>query len=471
MKKNKEISFYYNNISFLVLVFFTCFAKIAVSQIATGSPYSRYGIGDLQSTGFVQSAGMGGLTVGMRNDTLNPFFINIANPSSYTSNKMTTFEVGLRSNTVNFTTSSQSQLNNYTSLAYLAFAFPVTKWWGASFGLVPYSSVGYHAGNQSTIDSIGPVSYQYNGSGGINRFYIGSSFMPIKHLSVGLNASYMFGNITNERTVEFNDPSQSNYFNTDILNVTTIGSIYCDFGMQYEWVIRSVPQRTKILKPDTLHTEMKRYHKRLLQERVKVVFGFTFGPSTALSATNTLLARDYVNSNGSKIAIDTAKYINDANSPITIPLSLGYGITIKKGERWLVGADYAVQNWSAFNSLGETGVLTNSMRASLGAQYVPNAMTDLPNTFWQHVNYRAGIRYSKTFLDIGNTPLNDYSFSLGLGFPIGPHRVNYSFSMLNIGFEYGQLGTTNNNLLKENYYKLTLGFTFDDKWFIKPKFD
>ncbi|HVA98995.1 MAG TPA: hypothetical protein VNG53_08875, partial [Bacteroidia bacterium] len=372
---------------------------------------------------------------------------------------------------VNFTTSAQSQLNNYTSLAYLSFAMPITHWWGASFGLVPYSSVGYQVSNQVNIDSVGPVNEQYKGSGGINRFYIGNSFMPVKHLSIGMNASYMFGNITNERTAELNATSQTNYFSSDILNTTTISSLYFDFGLQYEWIIKSVRQRNKIAKNDTLHNKMQKYHKRILQDRVSVVFGFTFGPSTSLRATNTILATQYENSVGRYLIADTAQYQTGVKTPVNIPLSIGYGITVKKGERWLVGADYAYQNWSAFNSLGETGILSNSTRASLGVQYVPNAMNDLPNTFFQHVQYRLGFRYSKTYLDLQNTQLNDYSVSAGFGFPIGPHRINSTFSMINIGIEIGQLGTTNNNLLQENYYKLTIGFTFNDKWFIKPKFD
>jgi len=45
------------------------------------------------------------------------------------------------------------------------------------------------------------------------------------------------------------------------------------------------------------------------------------------------------------------------------------------------------------------------------------------------------------------------------------------FSKLNFSFDIGKRGTTNNNLIKENYIKASLGFTFSDKWFIATKFD
>ncbi len=49
---------------------------------------------------------------------------------------------------------------------------------------------------------------------------------------------------------------------------------------------------------------------------------------------------------------------------------------------------------------------------------------------------------------------------------------NYSnFLRLNLGFEYGQKGNTNMGLIKENYYGINIGLSFNDVWFKRRKFE
>jgi hypothetical protein len=56
--------------------------------------------------------------------------------------------------------------------------------------------------------------------------------------------------------------------------------------------------------------------------------------------------------------------------------------------------------------------------------------------------------------------------SLGLGLPI-----TGSLSNLNLGLEFGKKGTTSNNLVQENYLILNVGFSLNDKWFVKSKYN
>jgi hypothetical protein len=44
-------------------------------------------------------------------------------------------------------------------------------------------------------------------------------------------------------------------------------------------------------------------------------------------------------------------------------------------------------------------------------------------------------------------------------------------SNTNITFETGKLGTKNNNLIEENYWAIRLGFSLNDIWFIKRKYN
>jgi hypothetical protein len=109
------------------------------------------------------------------------------------------------------------------------------------------------------------------------------------------------------------------------------------------------------------------------------------------------------------------------------------------------------------------------MRASLGAQFIPDPR---PNAIYlKRVHYRLGMRYMQTALELKNTPLNEYGLVVGFGFPVGRSFILQNFSMVNIGVEFGQRGTVTNGLIKENYLKASIGFTINDRWFQKPKFD
>jgi len=153
---------------FLVLNVF--FSVYTFSQTRISSPYSRYGLGDLQNAKYIGNLAMGGIGIAFR----QPSSVNYSNPASYTVFDTNAFvlETGINSQTVKLSTNNQNQRSNYTSLSHLAFGFPVTKWWGSSIGLLPYSHVGYKISNYETLSEIGKIKYLYEGSGGLNQFYV-----------------------------------------------------------------------------------------------------------------------------------------------------------------------------------------------------------------------------------------------------------------------------------------------------------
>ncbi len=84
------------NMRFLLLaVSFSFLIQLEVrGQNGINSPYSRFGLGDIEDKGFAQSRAMGGFGIGL----FNPKAINIANPASYGYFKRQSFlfEVGLQ---------------------------------------------------------------------------------------------------------------------------------------------------------------------------------------------------------------------------------------------------------------------------------------------------------------------------------------------------------------------------------------
>ena len=74
-----------NNIIYLFFLFFC--AESVLAQNQTNSPYSRFGIGDLQSNILSEYAAMGGTSIG----SYNPNIINPYNPASYSAFKANSF--------------------------------------------------------------------------------------------------------------------------------------------------------------------------------------------------------------------------------------------------------------------------------------------------------------------------------------------------------------------------------------------
>ncbi len=60
------------------------------------------------------------------------------------------------------------------------------------------------------------------------------------------------------------------------------------------------------------------------------------------------------------------------------------------------------------------------------------------------------------------TSIDDFGISFGVGLPLG-NQV----SRLNLGFEFGKRGTTDNGLVEEEYFNFRLGLTLSNKWFRK----
>jgi hypothetical protein len=82
------------------------------------------------------------------------------------------------------------------------------------------------------------------------------------------------------------------------------------------------------------------------------------------------------------------------------------------------------------------------------------------------MQYRIGFHYEQTYLKLNGRNINDIGFSAGIGMPI--RRAG---TMLNFTLEAGQRGTTQDNLIRERYLKLTFGLTVNDLWFVKSKYD
>jgi len=275
----------------------------------------------------------------------------------------------------------------------------------------------------------------YVGSGGINRFYWGNAFRITKNLSFGINASYLFGSMIREALVLF--PDSVNSMNFQVGYYVTMNDLYFNAGLQY---------RAK-LKNDLFLT-----------------VGAVFSPTSGMSAKTDVLAETFlVNSSSGEEIKDTLFMAEALKGKIVVPMMAGGGLALEKPDQWMVGLDYRWQNWANFSAFEMSDSLVNSWQISAGGEIIPKI--DNYNNYLARIRYRLGFSFSKTYLHLRNTDLNEYAISIGFGLPLRGVKT-----MLNLGAQFGSRGTTQQNLIQESYFKFVIGFTIYERWFLKRKY-
>lgn len=97
---------------------------------------------------------------------------------------------------------------------------------------------------------------------------------------------------------------------------------------------------------------------------------------------------------------------------------------------------------------------------ALGGYYIPDFASF--DSFLKRVVYRAGLRLDNSGFVVNDKELSNFGITFGMGLPIGA-----DFTNLNIGFEAGRRGTTMNNLVRESYFKVSIGLSLNARWFLK----
>jgi hypothetical protein len=257
-----------------------------------------------------------------------------------------------------------------------------------------------------------------------------------KNFSVGVSVNYDFGNIETKSS-EFFTGVETGSRELDNSNISGFAS---NFGLMY---------------------------KRPVTQKIMSYGSFTFTPESRLrSVNNRLLSTVALSSVFGEFVVDTEE-INVPDRSLIIPSKVSFGVGLGETNKWMAGAEFTTQLSenidNRFNDVQNTS-FEPAYQISLGGFYVPKFNSF--NSYLSRVTYRAGFRYENTGLRIQNESITDFGTTFGLGLPLGG-----PFSKVNLGFEWGQRGTTNQNLVKENYYNLTVGFTINDKWFQKIKYD
>lgn len=416
------------------------FSTTTLAQRATtSSPYSRYGLGEMRGDLLPQSRAMGGIATGVR--YLNGYGnINIGNPASYSALGLTTIDAGLFGNITELSNNQLTENSYNFSLSHISFGVPLGRPGGISFGIMPFSDVGFSYAIPGTIDTVG-IRTVYAGAGGTTKAYLGYGVQINKNFSVGVNASYIFGTLERINSVEFpND--------IGALNVRTDSSQYIkgfsfDYGLQY-------------FQP--------------LGNNVNLTIGYA---GTAGSPLNTSTSRvitrtpTSVEDDQENLPVDTVSVDEGMKQRITMPMKHSIGFSIAKGNNWLIGGDFNYAKWSDYRVGDRNPQLTDSYGFAIGGQITPDVTSV---NYFGVVDYRLGFKYDKSYINIDNQDINRMALTVGFGFPL-PSLFGVSFYKINFATEFGQMGKLSNNLVRERYINFNLGFTLNDRWFRRNYYD
>lgn len=428
----------YKRINYITAILVLVCGFSVQAQVTTSSPYSRYGFGNIKGSLLPQLRAMGGISTAV--GKVNGFnYINMQNPASYSGVTLTTIDLGMSGSLTSLSKGNLKESSFNSTFSHLAFAVPVSRKSAISFGILPYSDLGYSYKNSVKIDTMS-VDQLYEGEGGLSKAYFGYGHRFGDHLSIGGNVEYIFGNLITTRATEYTDAGA---INSKLQNKNSVGGFNYSYGIQYNFNIAP---------------------------KTAITLGYSGSSSGKVNSNQSYFATIYSRdaSGNENTALDTLNSSVSAKSSIKLPTSHNFGISIQQTDKWLIGADFRKSKWSDVSINDINQGLQNSYGASIGGQFTPDITSY--NSYFKRVDYRLGFNYDKTYIKIGNQDIKQMGASLGFGFPL-PSSNGLSFYKINFTTEIGQRGTLDNNLVKEKFINFHLGFTLNDTWFRRYRVD
>ena len=402
------------------------------------SPYSLFGFGQLAGNGTAYNATMAGLGIGDRNNR----FINTVNPAAVTAREDKSFmmDFGVLENNVLYEAQPEEvrlrSANNTFNMSHIVFSFPMWKDAAFKAGIQPYSSVGYNLRSYENSDEllaeVGDIQYHRIGQGGLYKAFIGGAATLWDCLSVGVDGQYYFGNIVRYSYAVFTNSSLYRSINSGWDDY--LSGVNAKFGLQYS---------------------------QKLGGNVQLVAGATFQVGTTLSGERRRFAYGIASST------DT---ITDVTTPLEgyrMPAEFGAGFTLRGGDRWMVGFDYTMQDWTktTFDPTPGIDYATAPRQCfRLGAELTPNRY-DI-RYFFRRLTYHGGLYYERGSLSMGGRQIDDMGVTRGVSIPVSRY-----YNSISLGVSAGQRGTLEDGLVRERYVTFHLAFSLHDIWFLKQMYE
>ena len=430
--------------AFLLAVFLIIGVSVSAQEGAYGAytPYSIFGIGEIAKEGTAYNKSMGGTGIATRNKR----FLNYTNPAAVTARDSLAFmaDFGLEQKNTIYRQGDVRSGNNTFNIHNFVMSFPIYRSSAFMVGISPFSDVGYDISSvetdQNIIGNTGNITYDSYGTGSIYQVFVGAGVTFWKRLSLGAEFLYYFGNIDKVTKMDYLNNS---YRSVNSGNEISINGSTGKFGLQYE---------------------------QKLGGKVSMIVGATYRMSTKMKGYST----DYRYATQSGV-VDTLRHNVDtlAYGNLMFGDEIGVGISLKGGDKWHAEFNYLRSGWdksgleskSGFAAVGDMRFSTTvSQSFRLGFEIVPNR-NDI-RYYMKRCAYRAGVYYDQAYYKLDGNDVNSMGVTLGMTLP-----VFRWYNGLTLGVDLGQKSSTRNNMVRERYAKIVVGFNIHDIWFQKPRYN
>lgn len=409
-----------------------------MAQSGTKSPYSQYGLGILSDQSQTFNRGMSGLFQGFRNGAQ----VNMQNPASYSAvdSLSMIFDAAVSGQYTHFKEGGSAVNAKTANFEYATALFRVFPKFGIGIGIIPYTNIGFnYTTSEKVVDSSLEAYTTYEGEGGLRQVYLGLGFELFKGFSLGANMSYFWGSY-NRSIMSFSGTDDEINALTKVYKAE-VSSYKLDLGMQYQH---------RISKNDVLTVG------------ATVGLGHKLGADAEMTITNA----------GTQDSETTI-----ISNALAIPLSLGGGFTFCHNKSLTVGADYNMQRWGAVDyphtnqATGKyelmSGFYKNRHKVTVGADWIPDP-NPIGRGFFKRMHYRVGASYATPYYKInGLDGPKELTVSAGFGIPLVNAWNNRS--VLNVSLQW--VNQSAKNLITEDTFRVTIGLTFNERWFAKWKVD
>ncbi len=389
-----------------------------------GSLYTRFGLGDLHSPFSARRFAMGELGIALSDKD----YLSFINPASLSDLRLSRFESGLIYSGNNAKNSLSSVFHTRINLTGLMTGFPIDRDNGISFavGLIPYSDVGYEVLETQSNPLVGDHTVKYSGEGGMSKFVMGGSYRLPFNFSLGVTYDYYFGRIENITSVTF--VSDSTFGNVSFNRETNFHGIGMTAGL--------------------ISSDLSKIFGSNNFKDFRI--GMVYTPSVTLS-------KDSVDNSTTAIGTITT---STGSVKSKLPYRFGIGASFNLFDKYTFTLDYLYQPFSQFtNNNLRSSNLQDYYKMSLGFEF--RDAGNRSDEFWDHVMLRAGISLEQSQYLINGYGIKQFSLYGGIALPISFDNT------IDLGFQYGRRGTTDNNLLQENIFKFNITLSIGEIWFLR----
>lgn len=382
------------------------------------SPYSIYGIGDIDPKSYNRTSGMGGAGL-----ALNSSYYMIDNNPAAIAGLFKSFinvDAAFTGKTVRYSGSpidADNSNNKDFWIKKLSLAVKINNFWATSIGFGQFSNVNYVLTGTKTVNgSLTNYNAYYEGDGGLNEYYWTNAFQLGKRFTFGVRSSLIAGSINQTETV------------TDASLTTAVSTKIQDYMNKARFQFGGI-------------------YTQPLGKKWDLSFGGKYIPRVDMKSDRGLTVID-----GSTTIVDDDFIKTDRFS---LPDTYAGGIALKKQNKITYALDFTHEDWSSLKIKDNGWQLINSNRIAGGVEFSRQATTWNKQSFEKGF-FQFGGYFNNSYLQVRNEPIREFGITAGMGGFISTNLF-YTLSL-----EAGSRGTKTQNLIKENYIQATVTLSYRD---------